>query len=412
MQYQELGTKANHALYHAYLQSDHDYRVWAEVMTLEEKVVSTVALLDGQVNFASNQSEGPDRTASVILSDPEGALSFGMSFDEDDEGVLWVNRLIRLRHEVTVPTLGDVTTTCMVGLPTTVSRSEGEVSIELGDKSLLADHGVRPKTYKKGMNLRDALISILWDLTGERKLRIPTTNKTLSRPYTVGMGEDSLTPWRLAKRIAGKEMGWRLSYSSDGYATAESTATTHPEVDVEEILSMPEASASFTDFVNYVKVTSQRKVSTRTSTRSRDSRTRTLLYEGLAVLSKTDRLSEQSLQRNGVVRTLPLVISDDDLKSSAEVSTRALSELMSGASINTEQTYEIMPFFHLEQGHYLNLPMGIGKVGFKDASVPLGVEGNMSLGSVRWVSRPVKVKRPRVRTSVVRAKQRGGSQNG
>jgi hypothetical protein len=193
MQHVERGRDALTA-YHEYLQSDHDYQVWVEILTLEEREVGEAVLLDGQVNYSTDSDDGPERTASVVLSDPEGALQFGTQYAEDDSGTIWVNRLVRLKHEVEVPGWGLFTTTCMVGLPTAASRQGGEVGLELGDKSLLMDHGVRPRTFKRGTNVRVALVA-LCRMTGEHHYRIPKTDKKLSKPYTVGMGEDSLTPW-------------------------------------------------------------------------------------------------------------------------------------------------------------------------------------------------------------------------
>src|SRR5690606_35753482 len=131
--------------------------------------------------------DGPDRTASITISDPEHALQFGMKFSEDASGVLWANRLVRIQHQVHVPALGfDVRATVMVGVPTAVSRRGAEIGLELGDKSLLADHGVRPRTFKKGTNVGSVIRFLLRDVCGERHLRIPVTRKRLSKPYTVG----------------------------------------------------------------------------------------------------------------------------------------------------------------------------------------------------------------------------------
>jgi hypothetical protein len=621
MQHLDVLGKAGMDAYHAYLQSDHDYEVWAEVLTMEETLVGSVDLLDGQMNYTSNEDEGPDRTASVVLSDPEGALSFGASFTEDETGTLWVNRLLRVRHAVEVPKigpryaaevvsnyvpnptgLGDLTnvstssapltatisslqswqgdgksfrvawntaptagqtqiqlrsgglavsagttvvlkfrflapatnvgapttanitmrdegallnyavaspiafpggfkpgewnevttthtvppgrtlntvywrvnvqasrvqsdvyyydglqvsppnvpyfdgstpdglgyvydwtglphksrstrtrfdreslrvvTTCMVGVPTSAARSGGEVTLELGDKSLLADHGVRPQTLKKGMNVRSALIYLLRDLTGEHHLRIPATKKRLSQPYTVGMGEDALTPWRLAKRIAGKEAGWRLYYSGDGYATAEPTSTARPRVRVEHVLSLPDGSASFTDYSNYAKVTSKRKFSNKARGPAKKYRGKTVTFEAVAVLAKGHDLSEESLARHGVPRTLPLVVSDDDLKTESLTAQRAVSELQADSGIDTEQGYETMPFFHLDQGDYLAFPMGIGDVAFTRASVPFGTGGNASVGKIKWVSKPVRTSRVRSKATVQRKKKKGGRKRG
>ena len=405
MQHIEYGA-AWLAAYHAHLQRDHDYRVWADVLDLSERLVSTVDILDGQVNVSVNNDSGPDRTGTVVLSDPEGALSYGTAYAEDDHGVLWVNRLVRLRHSTVVPSLGQVDTTCLVGVPTSANRSGAELSLELGDKSLLADHGVRPRSFGKGANVGDVLRTILGDLTGEQHMRIPPTSARLSVPYTTGMGDDVLTPWRLAKSIAGRECGWRLYYSADGYATAEPTNTARPDVQVEAVLALPDASTSFTEFKNYSKATSRREITT-AATKTRKSSSYTIIYEGVAVLPPSDRLSETALARNGVPRTLPIVTSDDNLVNQDQVNARAVSELQAASGVDSEPGYEVMPFFHLDQGDYLNLPLGIGRVPFDAASIPLGVGGNMTLGTVKWVSAPVKV-RATGRRTIIRPKKKGG----
>lgn len=409
---------ADRLLYHEYLQSDHDFEMWADVLTLEETLTdagSEVDVLDGQVNFARS-GDDPDRTCSLTLSDPEHALTFGTSSARDGADVLWVNRLVRVRHRVTVPTLGTVTATPFIGLPTSVTRNGGEVGLEMGDKSLLADHGVRPRTYKKGANVAWVLRSILGDLTGERHFRIPSTRKRLSEPYTVGMGDDALTPWRAARKIARKEANWFLFYSSDGFATAEPMNSKKDPVEVHHVLALPDSSTSFTDFSNYVKVTSVRKPSNREREADHQDHPHArpiveITREGVAVLPRSNDLSEQSLSRNGVPRTLPLVISDNDLKTQRDVNRRAKDELQEASGLEAEETYEIMPFFHLDTRDVLFLPRGIGRVTFDQVSIPLGTGGNMVLGATKWVSRPVRVKRVRATTTVRRKKKKGGKKH-
>jgi hypothetical protein len=409
--YPVLRTAAEWDLYHTHLQSDHDYEIWAEVLTMEEALVSTVDVLDGQVNFVKSQDNSPERTGSLILSDPEGALSFGTSFARDDDSVLWVNRLIRIQHRVVVPALGPVSCVPLVGVPTTVARKGGEITLELGDKSLLANHGVRAHTYKKGLNIRGVLVSIMRDLTGEWHYRIPATRRTLSKSYTVGMGEDVLTPWAAFRRIAAAEMGWRGYYSADGYATCEPTTTKQRTVPIEAMLALPDSAASFTDFINYVRVTSHRKITMKGKPGKKDDRTINVTYDGIGVLPATNDLSEQGLRRHGVLRTLPLVIGDDDLKTIGAVKARVVSELATGSAVSNAQSYEIMPMFHLDKYDYLNLPLNIGSVIFDQASIPLGTGGNMTLGALKWVSKAVKTKNVRLRTRYQK-KKKGGKKNG
>lgn len=419
--YPELDPKTELPLYHERLQSDHDYRVWVDVLTLDEKLVRSVDLLDGQINV-DRAADGPTRTGSLVLSDPEGALSFGTRYADDSSGVLWVNRLIRVNHSIVVPALQGRTirAVCGVGVPTAVSRKGGELGIEWGDKSLLADHGVRPKTYKRGQNVREVLIHLLGDLCGETKFRIPPTKRTLSRPYSVGMGDDILTPWDAFVRIAKKEANWRAFYSCDGFATCE-PASGSSTVKVRDLLALPDASTSFTEFVNYVKVTSTRKTVDKQGTKNtKDDVNVTTRYESVAVLPKAHDLSEQSLGRHIVrggntilvPRTLPLVVTDDDLKNAKEVKERARLDLLGSSGVDSEQSFEVVPLFHLDVYDRLDLPLGVGDVPFDQASIPLGTGGNMTLGSIKWVSSPVKVKRTRDRKTVRRKRSKGGKDKG
>jgi hypothetical protein len=381
--------------------------MWVDVLTINQNYVGRLDLLDGQMNY-SDGTEGPVRTGTVTLSDPEGALDFGTNYMRDPKGVLWINRLIQVWHEITVPGYGDFTTSCIVGLPTTVSRSGAEVSLELGDKSLLADHGVRPRTYKKGTRVDVALRSILEDCTGEKFFRIPATRKTLSRAYTVGMGEDILTPWQLFQKVAYQEMNWRGYYDGLGWAVAEPISNAHDPVKINSILALPEASTSLTDFSNYSQVTSHRTPTNNPKTKT-DESTFHYVYDSIVALHYEHELSEQSLARNGVPRTLPLITVNDDLKSLQDTATQATNTLMAASGLDSSQSYEIIPIFHLEYFEAVSLPEGVGNVPlYLGSSVPFGTGGNMTLGYHRWVSKASSVRKNRTNTTVTRDKAKGG----
>lgn len=412
MQHLHLGAEGLKR-YHDHLQTSHDFKVWAEVLTMEEVPVAQVDILDGQINF-DRQASNPQRTASLVLSDPEGALQYGNRFTRDGENVLWVNRLVRIMHRVDVPGLGEIVTTAMVGSPTSAQRSGGEISLELADKQILVDHGVRPRTFRKGMRADNAIRQILREIGGERNLRIPQPRRKvkLSKPYTVGMGDDSLTPWQCARKIAREELNWVLFYSSDGYATGEPIGARRRGVEVHHLLALPSSGTSFTEFSNYAKATSTRKIVNKKKKNGKKTE-RTVRFNSVATLPAKHDLSEQSLARHGARRTLPIVVTDDNMKTQRRVNRRARQELEAASGIQVDRSYEIVPFFHLDMRDYLDLPMGIGRVPFDNASIPLGTGGNMTLGLQRWVSRPVTVKRVRSSKRVLRTpKGKGGKKNG
>ena len=404
------------AAYHDYLQSDHDFRVWTDVLTINQNYVGTLEMLDGQMNY-SNGNEGPHRTGSVLLSDPENALNFTSDYMRDEKGILWVNRLIQVWHEVTVPTYGKFTTSCIVGLPTSVARSGADVSLELGDKSLLADHGVRPRTYKKGQRVDLVLKSILADCTGEKFMKIPKTKKTLSRAYNVGMGEDGLTPWQAFKRIASQEMNWRAYYDGLGWAIAEPDAGTKNPIKVKSLLALPSASTAFNDFSNYARVTSHRTPENKKKTKKVDESAFTHIYDSIVTLPPSNELSQESLARKNaanvsVPRTLPIVVVNDDLKTLKATLDQATKELKNDSGLEAAKVYEIIPFFHLEPYEYLDLPEGVGNVRLAEgASVPYGTGGNMTVGAHQWVSKASNVKKIRSKHTKVRNKKKGGKKD-
>jgi hypothetical protein len=371
-------------VYNRFIQGDHDFDVWVDVCNLEERPLYKIPLLDGQVDL--HDDDGPDRTASLTFSDPERALSFGHKFAYDDRGVIWVNRLLKVRHRVWVPDLSQhVTATPFVGVPTSASRSGAELGLELADKSLLANHGVHEKTYKKGARASDVLVDILRN-TGERHYRIPRSDKRLKRAYTVGMKDPSIWSWPVAQRIARKELNWRLEVKSDGWIVGEHLHAHRARYQVRDLFELPQGQTDFTEFGNYVKVTSKRTKKKITET-----------WEGTAQLPGRHDLSPSSLSRNGAPRFLPLVLEDDSLKSKKQVDDRVVQELKSVSDIRYDQSYSIVPPLHLDNHDHLVMPNDIGSIPWDEGSIPLTTGGEATVGAHRWVSRPVVVRRKRVK---------------
>jgi hypothetical protein len=248
----------------------------------------------------------------------------------------------------------------------------------------------------------------LEDCTGEKFMKIPKTRKTLSRPYSVGMGENELTPWQAFKQIASQEMNWRAYYDGLGWAIAEPDVDTKDPVNIHSLLTVPAASASFTDFSNYARVTSNRTPVNKKKTK-KDESAYTVIYDSIVALPPNNELSEQSLERNDIPRTLPIVIVNNDLKTLKDTRDQAIKELKSNSGLDSSKTYEIIPVFHLEPYEFVALPEGVGNIRLGDgASVPFGTGGNMAIGAHKWVSRPTRVKRIRSKATWKRKKKKGG----
>jgi hypothetical protein len=191
----------------------------------------------------------------------------------------------------------------------------------------------------------------------------------------------------------------------------ESTSAGKNPVHIESVLALPEASTSFTDFSNYVKVTSHRKPSNKSKGKQKDEKKQeniTIVRDSIVALRKTNELSKESLARNGVPRILPIVEINDDLKTLADTTDEAIRILKSNSGLEQVKSYEIIPIFHLEPFDKVHLPLGIGTVNLHEASIPLGVGGNMTIGAHKWVSKPVKIRRIRHKRTVNKKKHKGG----
>jgi hypothetical protein len=248
---QPLGLSAvQQAAYHARIFSSHDYRITAEVLTLDERVTGQVTLLDGQVNITGSDAE-VRRTATMSVSDPAGALDFAGAATWSGTSV-WLSRLVRITHSVHVPALGrTITVTPFIGPPSKITRDGAEVSVELQDKTALSNRGAQPFTVAKGAVATTAIKQIL-QRTGEFRFRFGTYSKRLTKSYSVGWADET-SPWAVAKRIAGEQLGAELIYSCDGYALLRPVPGS-VALHVPFVTAQPQAGVDFSRISNYVRV--------------------------------------------------------------------------------------------------------------------------------------------------------------
>lgn len=382
--------------YLARLQGSHDFAVEVDVMTMEERVVGRARFLDGQVNI--NDAD-PRRTASMTIADPAGALDFS-SASAYSGTALWANRLVRARHVLEVPGYGEVTAVAFVGVPTAMSRNGGEVSVELADKSALAMTGAASYTVRKGGYAHSAIIAILRDCCGEAHFRVPAYARRLSRDYAVGLSDDA-SPWTICQQIAANELGLRLLYSNDGYVLLRAQPST-PIIDLGYVTQPADTSIDFTAAKNYASVTGGlvKKTVGRVTTASRAYST--------ATVPASSTISPEYLARNGVVRRLPVVVSEDAYTTTTQTAARARSELAK-AAVSQDVKASAVPVFHLDVDDVVTVHADdrTQTLRFSSGSFPLGVGGggegsaDMSIGAKVWVSRTAQ---PRVSSRLARGR--------
>lgn len=374
---QPLGLSASQlAAYHARLFSSHDYRITAEILTLDEKVTGQVTLLDGQVNVTGSDAE-VRRTANLTVSDPTGALDFEGASTWSGTSV-WLDRLVRITHSIYVPALSrTITVTPFIGPPSKMNRNGAEVAVELQDKTALSNRGAQPFTVPVGMVASTAIKQIL-QRTGEFRFRLGTYSKRLTKAYSVGWADET-SPWAIAKRIAGEQLGAQLIMSCDGYVVVRPTPGS-VALNVPFVTDPPQSGVDFTRISNYVRVEGK-------ATETVKGTVTTTSQPLAAATVASGALTPAALARQGKARYLPTLIQDDAYTTIAQARQAADSALASASRIQAEPTFSCVPFFHLDADDIIrfNTPTGTVDARLNNSSIPLGA-ADMSVGYIRWVS--------------------------
>jgi hypothetical protein len=394
---QPLGlTPAQEQQYIAYLWRTHDFAIYVDVLGLDHTPIKSLGdvtgqLLDGQVNLQRDQPVA--RTATFTFLDPDHSLH--LDPDSPWQGAYFSDRMLRVRHEVTVPGIGLVSATPFIGPITKVSRDSETLSVECQDKASLALNGGPPVKVGKGMNGVDAIRRIMANGAGENKFRLPSSKtgwaaRNIHKTYATGWHDDA-TPWVVAQRIAG-QLNAQLFYSCDGYLTLRPWPTqTSVTATGAALTSAPEVDFDSSSVRNIVRVSGTlappRRKNTKADAKPQLERPATKLT-AVAQAGKAHPLSPARLGRNGVARYLPQIIEDQTYKSLAQARNLATTTLYDQLKLTTGVSFEMIPLFHLDVGDVIvaQAPSGAVSVRLQEGSIPLSVSGEMAVGTQRRVS--------------------------
>lgn len=388
-----LGLRPNELdAYHRHLFTSHDAQVTVDLLHLDERQRGrlTGTWLDAQVNLQPDTG-GVSRTATFTLYDPNRALH--LEANSPFDGAVYFDRMIRVRHRLWVPELDrGVTAVPFVGPITKISREGAQITVECQDKAILALDGRRPMTREKGTNAVRAIRDFL-AATGERRFRfrVPTRlrKKRLDRDYSIGW---TASPWSVCQRIATNVLGLQLVYSCDGAAMLRPRPN-KPVLwctvgGVRRNIAPSVTSGIRIDYDasqvrNYVRVTGQLPAKKKSDKKPKK-------FTEDAQAPKAHPMSPKQLGRNGAERYLPLVIEDTSIKTHREAKQRAKTELSRRLPLEVTASWDSVPFFHLDSGDRIGLatPDGDVRPPFLEASIGLGLGGDMSVGVRKRVSRP------------------------
>lgn len=385
---QPLGLNATQLkAYHAHVLGSHDFTVRAEICDTAGRVLKVQeTLLDGQVNI--QRGNGIRRTATLTFFDPDRRL--GIDPDSPFGDSMFLDRMVKVVHTVVVPGLpngGRVSAVVFVGPIDTVSRDGDTVAVQCQDKAAFAMRGRPPLTVKKGMSAVAAIRAIM-AATGEKQFRLPSSSRRLPKAYSVGWSDDA-APWFVAQRIASQVLGMQLLYSADGYLLLRRVPSQAAVRLTGAHLTAPvNTSYDASTIVNAVRVQGTKKPKKKPK-QDKSSDTKPEKIATTAVLKAKNPVSPSRLGRNGSGRFLPLLITGEQYKNSADAARQA-QRLLRDQSVNTTATVSLatLPLHHLDADDLISVqaPDTSFRIRLAEGSIPLGIGGDMTIGAQKRVS--------------------------
>lgn len=366
--------------YHERLLMPHDFRVELDILHLDEspKGKLDADFIDGQVNL--QRGGGVARTSTFTIRDPGHSLH--LDDDTPFEGGVSFNRMVRVRHIVQMP-WGEVTAIPFVGPMTKLTREGDIVTLECQDKAIIAMEGRPPMTRRRGYNAVKAIRDFM-EATGERHFRFDVPPKIrkrrLHKPHSIGW---TRSPWSVCTQIAD-DLGLQLVYGCDGFLLLRRV----PETAAVEITDLDLIGGVKIDYDranirNHVRVTGQIPANKKTGLKKPRKFTEPVTARGKFFMAPG------RMARNGAMGWLPLVIEDTSIKKHSRAVARAKAELDRATQLQVTASWSTLPFFDLDNGDKIRLttPKGTLNTPLLEASIPLGLGGDASIGIQKPVSR-------------------------
>lgn len=377
-------TTAERRHYFNAVRSSHTRRIDVDVLTLDEKVVSSITntIIDGQVNV--DQDADVTRSATVTFLDPNHAINFDT--DSPDSGALYADRMVRIRYGVRVPELERyVFATVFMGPITGLSRDDVEVTLEAQGKETLVRSAVwKPLTLKKGMAVTDAIRTLMRDRGGETRFNMPEVRngagKVVTLPKAVSLVRLS-DIWTNAKRLA-RSVGRQLFYNGAGTLMLRrwplTVAFEFTEGEDGEILTPPQINYQLDELKNTIEVNGQPPNGKKGA------------VHAIAYAPATHPLSPVRLGRPGTPRYLVEVIEDQEVRSDSVAKKMADQILEDRLLEAVEVTFDSLPVVNLDPGDRVRIRTQDFTATFrlKKFSIPLAPNGEpvMPIGYLKRIT--------------------------
>jgi hypothetical protein len=353
------------------LYSEHSIKIIVRLMDTSHNYIDDLSnrFLDGTVTVDADATEA-DRALDLTLLDP--LRSIQLDPDSPASSGLFITTMISIIYQVSSPDGATVfNIPVFTGPIDDVSRTDVTLSIKcLGKEVLASDTLWVGRTFKKGLTFTGIIRQILGD-AGENKMNIPSLKATTKSRVSLKRGEHK--PWVRSQTLA-RSQGLQLFYDGRGVATTRPTAKwSILGCDKRNITGdgIPQFGYDLKSCSNVVEVTGGVP----------KGRKHPVYYK--AVAPSNHPLSPMRVGRNGQPRYLnPIFVSDDSLKTTAQVKAMARSLLADALLEATEASLNILPNPLLEPLDVLHIVYGGMSIDHRvrKFTLPLKNGSNMTVG--------------------------------
>lgn len=331
--------------------------------------------LDGQVDLANDSEADILRTLQAGFFDPDHALR--LDSDAPSAGVSGMNMLIRVTVSHYVDTLDRwVSTPLFTGRPSVIGRDGARVALQAQDKACLYLANCPGGKIRKGARVITAIHDVLYAL-GERFFRFPSATSVTDRvtkDTRYGGGDEDKQPWKVLRKLA-HDAGLQLYPDPEGYMVLRPYPAGSPQItwDASTLTANVQTETDLTAIRNRVIATGHKGVKKTADLVASDKHSPRTLANGPAEVPWVNAHYPSATNLRG-----------------AKLTAFAKRELTRVVTQGVNVRMSVVPVFHLEPLDRCAVLLAEGSEVFalQDASIPLGAESDMSVGSQKRVRNP------------------------
>jgi hypothetical protein len=326
-------------LFNQSLATHHSVRITVQLLSLNHAYLADLSdqLLDGQVSIDSTAEV--TRSLTIELFDPDHTLKIDSTAPAD--GALFYDRMIRVVYSVKseiLPRWVDVPIFC--GPITKMVRNVDKINVECqGKESLLIPPAVSNKShvFGKGWKRSSLVRTLMGGYGGETKFSIPDYGAATAGPVTM-TSESNI--WQLAKSVNGSFATRQLFYDGRGVLVMRNT----PQTSTYTFSTGPGGTVTTTPTIDY-DISSVRNVVKVKGAIPKGKKTPVTAQVGLP---RTHPMNHVNMGRTGASRVLLEVITDDNIKTTAQAVALAKARVNSLAYQYVDIKFDALVAPHLE----------------------------------------------------------------